>query len=185
MFLLDIGITKALYSLTSSSIVSAFFVLFGTYVPYVIVLIAGILLFAQKDFKKRIYIGLYIIVAEIIARGIITEGIRAIWNRPRPYMELGLEPLISGKISPSFPSGHSVFVVTLVLCIFLLNKRWGWISLGLAALIMFARVGSGIHWPSDVIGGALVALIVWVVIMFYIGPKQIFKTEKEEAKTEE
>lgn len=180
MFSIDIAIAHIFGAIPRVGIISALIATIGTYLIYIIGVIAIVLWFREKDIKKRIYVVLITIVVEVLSRGIITETIRALWHRARPFVSLGFEPLISGKTSPSFPSGHTVFAVTLALCIFILNKKWGWISLGLAGLIMVARVAAGVHWVSDVVGGALIALVVWAVTMSYIGPKQILKTEKKE-----
>ena len=98
-------------------------------------------------------------------------------HRPRPVLPSDLQALADAS-GYSFPSGHVVFTVTLFGGLaYLLARHWkrtGWLrwsTLALfltpAALMGPVRVASGVHWPSDVLGGYLfsflaVLLLVWL-----------------------
>lgn len=78
--------------------------------------------------------------------------------RPRPYDAFyDLIPIVHAGGS-SFPSGHTTaaFAVALMLCRFL-PRRLGIPALGMAAMVSFSRLYLGVHYPSDVAVGILLA----------------------------
>ena len=90
-------------------------------------------------------------------------------ERARPCQELTNVHLLVGCGSGySFPSSHAVnnFAGAIVLSYFL--PRWTWAFFSFAALIAFSRVYVGVHYPSDVVGGAIIGLIIGsgVIIAF-------------------
>lgn len=140
-------------------------VFFAQYFGYV--LIAGLIVFLLKAWRKHIALLLQMIAAAILSRGILTEGIRFFWHRARPFVEQNFVPLIPHANSASFPSGHATLFFAVGTVLYLHNKKAGMIFLVGSVLIGVARVLAGVHWPSDVIGGALIGIFSgWFV--FYL-----------------
>lgn len=127
------------------------------FLPYLIGLAFLFFLFQIKFWPRKIYFAFFAILAVIISRGFFVEIIRFFYARPRPFDSLGLEPLLTNN-DPAFPSAHAAFFFTLTFVLFLFNRRWGWAFAGLALINGLARVFSGVHWFSDILGGILVAL---------------------------
>src|SRR5438309_154453 len=77
----------------------------------------------------------------------------------------------------SYPSGHTIFIVTvtvvLMLCFgYRFLPRWartiGWVLVVLTIIAnAIARIYSGAHWPTDVLGGILIAA-AWLTFLVSI-----------------
>src|SRR5262245_46787936 len=99
------------------------------------------------------------------AAGLIEFGVKYMVGRPRPAAAAALFPLELD----SFPSGHatSVFAVATVLGSFYPALRWP--LYGLAGAIALGRVYLARHYPSDVVAGALIGLVIASVILRHRG----------------
>ena len=91
-----------------------------------------------------------------------------VWDRARPYEAhpAAAHLFISPSNDPSFPSDHATAAFAIAVSIWLRNRKAGWLALALATILAVSRVAVGVHYPSDVIGGALIgtafALILWL-----------------------
>ena len=86
-------------------------------------------------------------------------------HMPRPFV-VGLSPsYIEHGARGSMPSAHAsvMFTLALILCLRQPLRRAGMIVFGLAALTGWARIYVGVHFPFDIAGGLLLALVVTAV----------------------
>ncbi len=92
-----------------------------------------------------------------------------VFFRPRPFMVHSVTELVAHASDTSFPSDHATFVFAVVVGLWpvLGTSRWLWLAL--AAAIGVARVFVGVHYPSDVLGGAVVGAI-WGALAIVSGP---------------
>lgn len=86
--------------------------------------------------------------------------------RPRPWLDVvGLVPLVNEPDPNSFPSGHTcaAFAAGMV-WVRTLPKKWMRVLAAVMAVCMgLSRLYVGVHYPSDVIAGALVgSLCAWM-----------------------
>jgi undecaprenyl-diphosphatase len=96
---------------------------------------------------------------------LLALGIKAAIGRARPFVLLpDPAPLIVGVLGNSFPSGHAAtsFAGATLLAHYL-PGRWPVLFL-LAAGIAFSRVYVGVHYPADVIGGAVLGLLTAIAL---------------------
>lgn len=80
--------------------------------------------------------------------------------RVRPYEVVpGLIRIIGQQHDFSFPSGHTCASFAAAVALYkTLPRRWGIACLVLAVLISFSRLYVGVHYPSDVLGGAVIGI---------------------------
>jgi undecaprenyl-diphosphatase len=134
----------------------------ASFLPYILIGILFILLI--KNFKEYYKIVTQALISGIFARFIIVEIIRFIWDRPRPFITNSVNLLINHSSSSSFPSGHATFFFAISTLIYLHNKKIGTLFLIASFLISISRVFCGIHWPADILAGALVGILSALII---------------------
>ena len=126
-----------------------FFAVYGVFLVYAVV----------KDFHPIDLMKLLGVPAVCL---FLVTVLRYAVNRPRPYSEqgAGITPLHNKKTQDkSFPSRHtaSAFVIAVAL---LPHAVWlGVPLLVLACMLAFTRFALGLHYPSDLIVGALLGLV--------------------------
>jgi len=139
-----------------------FGIFFAEYAEYVLIGTLPIfLLIATKKYWPMVWQSL---VAAFFSRFVVTEVIRLIWARPRPFVGNDVHLLIKEINQASFPSGHAAFYFALSFVIFLYNKKIGSVFLAAAFLISIVRIFVGVHWPSDIVVGALIGIVSGLVV---------------------
>lgn len=90
---------------------------------------------------------------------------RRLYNRPRPYQTWDIQPLIKkDSLGKSFPSRH-VFSATVIAMLALMINPWlGGTMLFLAAILAILRVLGGVHYPSDVLAGYVIGILVGLLL---------------------
>jgi undecaprenyl-diphosphatase len=182
MYSLDTSIFYFLYNIGQKLGVNWLFVFFASYLPYLIVLVFLYVVYKSGDLRQKIYFFAFGFLAALISRGIITEVIRYFLPRSRPFVALNLTPMLIDS-SASFPSGHATFFFALAFCTFLISKKWGWILTGAAVVTTVSRVIAGVHWPSDIVGGAIIAGAVFALMYYWILPPKKIVPPKDIQET--
>lgn len=128
------------------------------------VLVGVLILFLIKNFRKYWKMAATAFISAALARFVITEIIRWLWYRPRPFTGDEVNLLLPHRLTGSFPSGHAAFFFALSLTVYFYNKKAGILFFIASTLICISRVFSGLHWPSDILGGAVVGLFAaWLI----------------------
>ena len=121
-------------------------------------ILCAVVLLAIPKTRKTGYAAVFSLIFGAIVTNLLLKNIVA---RPRPFAEIeALIPLIAKPTDFSFPSGHTTasFAVALVM-LRMLSKKIGIPAVVLAALVAFSRLYLGVHYPTDVLAGFVVALV--------------------------
>lgn len=85
--------------------------------------------------------------------------------RERPcWIDSSVPLLIPNPTDYSFPSGHTMHGFAAATVVFLHNRRAGILALCLAALIAFSRLYLFVHFPSDIVGGMIIGILVALLV---------------------
>lgn len=144
------------------------------WVPFYALLLVLIIL----HFKKQsILIISSIILLILLSDQISANVIKDLVKRPRPSHELAIEGLV--HLSKAGPGGHYGFVSAhasnsfalfffLTLILPASFKKLKWILCFWAIIISYSRIYNGVHYPGDVLGGAVLgAALAWMVSRIY------------------
>ncbi len=116
-------------------------------------------------FRKTRIMGLCVILS--LAAGFLIGNtfLKNVIARERPcWIDSSVPLLIHNPRDYSFPSGHTLASFEGAVSIWLYNRKWGTAALILAALIGISRMYLFVHFPTDVLGG----LILGVLIAFLV-----------------
>jgi undecaprenyl-diphosphatase len=133
--------------------------------------VAFLLIFFFWPKNKRVINRLMVasaLASALVSRFIFASAIHNFLHRSRPFLVLeSASKLIEIKTNgnfAAFPSGHAAFFFALAMAVYFYNRRLGLVFFAGAILIGLARIFVGVHWPSDVLGGAILGIVgAWAV----------------------
>lgn len=161
-----------------SPLFDAVVVFLASYLAYILVaLFLALLLFSQYSKREKLIIFLITGISAVIARLGVTELIRFFYHRPRPFSALPTHQLLIDN-AWSFPSGHATFFFAMATAIYFYNKKWGVFFFMATILMTISRVIAGIHYPSDIVGGALIGIAVAYVV-FHIARRMSARSARQ------
>jgi len=131
-------------------------------ISYVVVLICiPLWLRGRKD-------AAFDVVILVILATLAAEALKLIVDRSRPSLELDNVRTIVSASGPSFPSAHATraFAVACLICI-VEPRKYGLTALLFALFISVSRVYLGVHWPTDVLAGAVLGVVIAIVLEKY------------------
>ncbi len=127
-------------------------------------IICSIILICTKKYRKIGFLVLTgMLVGVILGNGILKNLIA----RPRPFdLSLTTQLQIAAPTDFSHPSGHTLssFIAAFILA--KADRRFGCAAILLASLIAFSRLYLFVHYPTDILGGIILAYIIFKTIFF-------------------
>lgn len=123
-----------------------------------------------------------------------SDVLKLVVQRPRPDGSWLSHPFSPVQVDPSFPSGHMVFVTSLLLALLMVLRGSSWrrpvaaASVVIVVVVAFALCVDAVHWPTDVAASILWAIavapaarIVWVDVVIGRAIRRVGQTGRHRA----
>ncbi|MFL5967387.1 MAG: phosphatase PAP2 family protein [Gaiellaceae bacterium] len=109
---------------------------------------------------------LFVTTAAVAVSDLAARGLKEVFGVERPstrYAEP--KPLVHPPHDPSFPSGHAAtsFAAATVLSVAIPQLAPVWLVL--AAAVAFSRVYVGVHYPLDIVAGAVLGVVTALLML--------------------
>ena len=115
----------------------------------------------------------FLIFCSVLSAGIIAKILKTVIGRARPIFFEALD--MTGFFPPSLdwafnsmPSGHATVSFAGLVMVGMLAPRYKVLTWTLAIVIGVSRIAIGAHWPSDVILGAFIGMVVADVVKWHL-----------------
>ncbi|HXX81054.1 MAG TPA: glycosyltransferase family 39 protein, partial [Thermodesulfovibrionales bacterium] len=131
-----------------------------------IIVIPFLLLFLIKEKKGAIVVFVISFFSILLADG-TTHALKEMIGRARPCNSLqNVHLLVGCSQSFSLPSGHATNSFAFAVPFLLMTRdRLRYVFLGIAVFVSLSRIFVGVHYPSDVIVGAMVGIFSSLAVM--------------------
>jgi membrane-associated phospholipid phosphatase len=109
------------------------------------------------------------ILIPVALSAILANILKYIFDAPRPYEVYSFIHKLSVGGSPSFPSGHTADAFAFAVAMVMVYRKW-YILIPVfiwAVLVGYSRMYLGVHFPSDVLGGAFIGASCSYSYVFY------------------
>lgn len=165
LLLMDMKLFELINGLSGrSTVVDNLFIYLTNYGPMLFVLILVAIWFSRKNKLGRREAVLFALTITFVAL-FFNQLIELIYFRSRPFVTGSVSLLIEKSAeSTSFPSNHAAGAFAIAFALYWRKWKYGTLMIVLASLLAFSRVFVGVHYPFDVLSGALVAFIAFLLV---------------------
>ncbi|MBR2320447.1 MAG: phosphatase PAP2 family protein [Clostridia bacterium] len=126
------------------------------------ILVALILVCFKKTRKAGVAMGIAMAAGYLIGN----MGMKNLFARTRPYDVTEVQLLVAKLHDFSFPSGHTLVSFEAATALWFYHRKWGVAAFVLAALIGLSRLYLFVHYPTDVLAGAVLGIGIGLAACF-------------------
>ncbi|HET9015515.1 MAG TPA: phosphatase PAP2 family protein [Thermomicrobiaceae bacterium] len=163
---LNADTVRRLYEWASSSgLADKVTLLFAERMIFVIPVVAVIAWFwpgKNAQSRRRLLVAVGVSCA---LNGVVLLILAATVHHPRPFVVLHMTPLFAHGADSSFPSDHELLGMAIAAPLLWSRRPLGYVLAIFALVVGFARVATAVHWPSDILGTALIALVMGAIAL--------------------
>ena len=122
--------------------------------------------FIESDrLKRQIHqIGVFVALTSMALSSLVVFIINALYFRPRPFEDHDVNLLFYRPTDSSFPANSVAAVFGIAVAVWFVHRRLGTALIAMASLYGLARVYAGVHYPLDIIAGAMIGAIVTLMV---------------------
>ena len=95
------------------------------------------------------------------------KSIPLLYNRRRPFAKLNLKSLVKQRQDHSFPSTHTASSLIISLAVLNISLELGILMIIVAVITALTRIMIGVHYPTDIIGAWLIALVLYFFLYIF------------------
>ena len=134
--------------------------------PIVLALMLIFMWFIERDREVRVQhqLGVFVALTSMALSSATVFILNFYYFRPRPFVDNEVSLLFYEPTDSSFPSNAAAASLGLAFGIWGVNRRLGYVAITVACLYGLARVYAGVHYPLDIIAGAVIAVPVTYLV---------------------
>jgi len=119
----------------------------------------------DQDRRERNQKAILRAIIALFMANVVLKLCNLVYFRPRPFVDHQVNLLFYRPTDSSFPSNPATVGFCIATTVWLYNRQTGVLLFVLATLFGLSRIYCGVHYPSDVIAGALPgALSAYLVV---------------------
>jgi undecaprenyl-diphosphatase len=140
--------------------------------------IAAVLALVWKRYAVLVFTVLAVAIADTTA-----GGLKSVFDVERPSSRYAApKTLVRAPVDGSFPSGHAATSFAAAMVLTFARPRWAPAFFLLALAIGFSRVYVGVHYPLDVVGGAVLGILVATALRLLATALQSLRAARRPAR---
>jgi undecaprenyl-diphosphatase len=117
--------------------------------------LAALFLFLRPEIRRAAVAAVFSAVLALTAAHFVADAV----GRARPFAaHHGVHLFIAHARDPGFPSDHATGAFAIAFALLFRQRALGVVALAMAIVLSIGRVAMGVHYPSDVLAGAVLGL---------------------------